>query len=42
MKQLNNKYPNMADIQAIDSKKYTCDEIALMFAKQLIKRLKNN
>lgn len=36
------KYPNVADIQAIDSKKYTSDEIALMFAKQLIKRFKNN
>lgn len=40
--ELKNKYPNVADIQAIDSKKYTCDEIALMFAGQLIKRLKSN
>lgn len=39
--ELRNKYPNVADIQAIDSKKYTSDEIALMFAKQLIKRLKS-
>lgn len=42
MEQLKKRYPNVADIQAIDSKKYTCDEIALMFAKQLIKRLKSN
>ncbi len=40
--ELKNKYPNIADIQAIDSKKYTCDEIALMFAGQLIKRLKSS
>ena len=36
------KYPNVADIQAIDSSKYNCDQIALLFAKQLIKRLKAN
>lgn len=42
IEELNKKYANVADIQAIDSKKYTCDEIALMFAKQLIKRIKNN
>ena len=40
--ELKEKYPYVADIQTIDSKKYTCDEIALMFAKQLIKRLKSN
>lgn len=40
-KDLRNKYPLVADIQAIDSKEYSCDEIALLFAKQLIKRLKN-
>lgn len=40
--ELKKKYPNVADVQAIDSKKYTCDEIALMFAKQLIKRIKSN
>ena len=34
------KYPSIADIQAIDSSKYTCDQIALLFARQLIKRLK--
>lgn len=38
--QLQKQYPSVADIQAIDSKKYSCDQIALMFAKQLIKRLK--
>lgn len=38
--QLQEKYPFVADIQAIDSSRYTCDEIALMFAAQLIKRLK--
>ena len=37
---LRNKYPSVADIQAIDSKAYSCDEIALLFARQLIKRLK--
>lgn len=42
MKQLKNKYQNIADIQAINSKDYTCDQIALLFAKQLIKRLKAN
>ncbi len=39
--QLKDKYPTIADIQAIDSKQYTCDQIALKFARQLIKRLKN-
>lgn len=42
MQQLQEKYPNVADIQTIDSKKYNCDQIALLFAKQLIKRLKAN
>lgn len=37
---LKGKYPSVAEIQAIDSKGSTCDEIALFFAKQLIKRLK--
>lgn len=37
---LRKKYPSVADIQTIDSQKYTCDEIALLFARQLIKRLK--
>lgn len=39
--QLYEKYPTVADLQAIESGKYTCDQIAIMFARQLIKRLKN-
>ena len=35
------KYSTVADLQAIESSKYTCDQIAIMFARQLIKRLKN-
>ena len=41
VEQLKEKYPTVADIRAIDSSKYSCDEIALSFAVQLIKRLKN-
>lgn len=40
IEQLQKKYPDVADIQALDSAKYSCDEIALKFAGQLIKRLK--
>lgn len=40
VEQLRAKYPTVADIQAIDSTKHSCDEIALLFARQLIKRLK--
>ncbi len=40
--QLKRKYPQIADIQAIDSKMYTCDQIALLFANQLIKRLRRD
>ena len=40
VEQLKTKYPTVADIQAIDSSQYSCDEIALLFARQLIKRLK--
>lgn len=40
MDDLRKKYPDVADIQAISSKEHSCDEIALLFAKQLIKRLK--
>lgn len=40
IKELQEKYPGVADIQAIDSSKYSSDEIALLFANQLIKRLK--
>lgn len=39
--ELQEKYPSIADIQAIDSSKYSCDQIALLFARQLIKRLKS-
>lgn len=38
--QLIRKYPKVAEIQYINSLEHSCDEIALMFAKQLIKRLK--
>lgn len=41
IEQLKEKYPSIADIQAIKSSAYSCDEIALLFAKQLIKKLKN-
>lgn len=41
LEQLQQQYPSVADIQAIDSKNFTCDQIAIMFARQLIKRLKN-
>lgn len=40
--QLQKKYPSVADLQAIDSSKYNCDQIALLFARQLIKRLKSD
>ena len=38
--QLRNKYPAVADIQAIESSKNSNEQIALLFAKQLIKRYK--
>lgn len=38
--QLQEKYPSVADIQGISTKDYTCDQIALLFAKQLFKRLR--
>ncbi|MGT2753452.1 toll/interleukin-1 receptor domain-containing protein [Streptococcus ovis] len=37
---LHDKYPEVGDIQVISSYSYSSDEIALLFAKQLIKRLK--
>lgn len=40
IKNLQEKYPDVADRQAIDSSKHSPDEIALLFANQLIKRLK--
>ena len=33
-------YPTLSDIQYIESTKYNSDEIALLFARQLIQRLK--
>ena len=39
-KQLRERYPDVADIQALKGKDHSCDEIALLFAGQLIKRLK--
>ena len=39
--QLREKYPAVADIQCISTSDHSCDEIALLFAKQLIKRLKS-
>lgn len=38
--QLQDKYPDLADIQAIDSSQHSVDEIALLFARELIKDLK--
>jgi hypothetical protein len=39
--QLKVHYPAIADIQALATNDFTCDEIALQFAAQLIKRLKS-
>lgn len=41
VEQLKSQYPAIAEIQALDSAKHSCDEIALKFAAQLIKRLKH-
>lgn len=38
--QLEEKYPEVADIQAISTADYCIDEIVFLFAEQLIKRLK--
>ena len=40
VKQLEDKYPDVADIQAISSSDYNFDDITYLFAEQLIKRLK--
>ena len=40
VKDLQAKYPVVADIQALRSDKQTVDEICILFARQLIKRLK--
>lgn len=37
---LRKQYPEVADIQAIDTASYSKEEIAILFAKELIKRLK--
>ena len=42
IKQLQDKYPAIANIQALDSSKYSCEQIAIEFASQLINRLKGN
>lgn len=38
--ELKEKYPALGDIQVIETTKYTKEEIAILFAKELIKRLK--
>ncbi len=38
---LQNHYPSIVDIQGIKSNDYTCDQIAILFARQLIKRLRD-
>ena len=40
--ELKEHYPSIAEIQAIESNKYSCDQIALLFANQLIKRIRAN
>lgn len=35
-----NKYPDLTDIQAIDTSQYSMEEVTILFAKELIKRLK--
>lgn len=37
---LKEQYPTLADIQCIDTVRYTKEEITILFAKELIKRLK--
>lgn len=37
---LKEKYPALGDIQVIDTQRYTKEEIAILFAKELIKRLR--
>lgn len=40
MKDLKNKYPDVADIQALNTMDYSCEAISIEFAKILIQRLK--
>lgn len=37
---LKEKYPSLGDIQVIDSNRYSKEEVAILFAKELIKRLR--
>lgn len=37
---LKEQYPTLADVQCIDTKRYSKEEITVLFAKELIKRLK--
>lgn len=39
--QLKERYPSIADIQALNSKDYSCDQIALLFARLLITRIRS-
>ena len=40
LERLKEKYPSLGDIQVIDSDRYSKEEIAILFAKELIKRLR--
>lgn len=40
IEQLQHKYPLLADIQVIDAEKNSTEEITILFAKQIIKRIK--
>lgn len=40
LERLKEKYPSLGDIQVIDSARYSKEEIAILFAKELIKRLR--
>lgn len=42
MEDLRNKYPDIADIQALNTKNQTCEAISIEFAKLLIQRLKQS
>ena len=40
LEKLKEHYPELGDIQVIDTDRYTKEEIVILFAKELIKRLK--
>ncbi|WP_242623662.1 toll/interleukin-1 receptor domain-containing protein [Intestinimonas massiliensis (ex Afouda et al. 2020)] len=40
LERLKEEYPSLGDIQVIDSNRYSKEEIAILFAKELIKRLR--